>query len=49
MKVSRDTYMWVTIISLSLFLIADWWLLKMSFLLTAGILAVAYAANDDEE
>jgi hypothetical protein len=49
MKVSRGLYFWVTIISLSLFLIADWWLLKMSFFLTAGILAVAYAANDEEE
>lgn len=49
MKVSRDTYMWVTIVSLSLFLAVDWWLLKMLLLLTAGILAISYAANDDEE
>jgi len=49
MRIGRGTYMWGTVISLSLFLLIDWWLLKMLLLLTAGILAISYASNEDEQ
>ena len=50
MRVSGWQYLWGTLVSLTLFCMTEWWLLKMLWISVASILAIAYSVtNEDEE